>query len=179
MKPKRTWLIFAIIFVLLGMLFFLSSILFFIDLDKPGFTDNLCYTEGIIKEINSGKNDDGNVFAYSIPLEENSVLTIDKDSIENEVALNNLKKGDKVIFAFSANQEHLEDEGPTFITPAFLSHDNQTIISIESYENSIRKNIKISVFIALISAIIFCFVGIIFYFQWFRQRKIYNKGNLI
>ena len=173
MKPKKTWLILAIVFILLGVLFLSSAVLSLVNLDTSKFTDTLSYTEGIVKDLNWDTANNENISSYSISLEENTILIIDMDAVENEIALNNVKRGDEITFAFSLGQEILDDEDPIIITPAFLSHDNETIISIKSYEESINKNIKISACIGLISAIVFCSMAILFYFQWVQKRKKY------
>ena len=70
-------IIFAIIFSILAILFFVGSILIYNDNDTSDFMDDLTYSEGIVKEANQGVDNNGKIIAYSVVLEENIVLTVD------------------------------------------------------------------------------------------------------
>ena len=172
MKPKKALLVFAIIFNIIAILFFVAFALIYFDNDTSGFTDNLTYSEGIVKEVNPNTNDNNKIIAYSIMLENNVIMTIDTDTIESEGVFSYVNKGDTVTFAFNGSAEKVANTNERiFVTPAFLSCDDKIIVSIESYEQSLLNNKNVESFIGLIAAIIFLIVSAMLYFLWFYKIK--------
>jgi len=176
MKPKKALLVFAIIFNIIAILFFVAFALIYFDNDTSGFTDNLTYSEGIVKEVNPNTNDNNKIIAYSIVLENNVIMTIDTDTIESEGIFSYVNKGDTVTFAFNGSAEKVANTNERiFVTPAFLSCDDKIIVSIESYEQSLLNNKNEESFIGLIAAIIFLIVSAMLYFLWFYKIKKWNN----
>ena len=172
MKPKKTLLIFAIILNVLALLFFVGFCLFYFDNDMSGFTDNLTYSEGIVKDVIQGTDGDR---GYSVTLEENIVMWIDTDAIDSEGAFSYINKGDKVTFAVNDFENKITDSTVTsFVIPAFLSCNEKTVVSLESYEQSLVKNKNISAFLGLFGAIVFMIISAVLYFLWFKKRKKYK-----
>ena len=66
-----------IIFSILATLFFVGSVLIYNDNDTSRFLDDLTYSEGTVKQVNQGVDNNGKIIAYSVVLEENIVLTVD------------------------------------------------------------------------------------------------------
>ena len=167
--------IIAIIFSVLTILFFIGSILISADNDTSVFLDDLTYSEGIVKEANQGVDNNGKIIAYSVILEDNIVLTIDIDSMVN-ADLANVKVGDKVSFKFSGSPEKLNNANtPVFITPVFLSCNDECIVSLESYEQSILKNKNIEASVGFVAAIVFLIISIVLYGLWFVKFKRMNE----
>lgn len=174
MKPKKALLIIGIIFNILSMLFFVGFAFIYFDNDTSGFTDNLTYSEGIVKEISQQPDKNNNIIAYTVVTEENVVMAIEADTVDNEGAISYVNKGDKVIFAFNGSAEKLSNTNDyVFIKPAFLSCDDEIIVSTESYEKGLLNNKNIEAYIGLIASIVFLIVSMTFYFLWYSKiRKI-------
>lgn len=169
MKPKKTLLIFAIILNVLALLFFVGFCLFYFDNDMSGFTDNLTYSEGIVKDVIQGTDSDK---GYSVTLEENIVMWIDADAIDSKGAGSYINKGDKVTFAVNDFENKITDSTETsFVIPAFLSCNEKTVVSLESYEQSLVKNKNISAYLGLAAAIAFLIISAVLYFLWFNKKK--------
>ena len=168
-------IIIAIIFSILATLFFVGSVLIYNDNDTSGFIDDLTYSEGTVKQANQGVDNNGKIIAYSVVLEENIVLTVDVDSIVI-ADLANVKVGDKVSFKFSGSPEKLNNANTTvFITPVSLSCNDECIVSLESYEQSILNNKSIEASIGFAAAIVFLIISVVLYGVCFVKIKRSNK----
>lgn len=173
MKPKKILLIFAIILNILAILFLVGFFLLYFDNDMSGFTDNLTYSEGIVKDVM--QNREGKGSTYSVALEENIVMWIDTDAIDSEGAFSYINKGDKVTFAVNDFENKInESASMSIVTPAFLSCNEKTVVSLESYEQSLVKNKNISAFLGLFGAIVFMIISAVLYFLWFKKSKKYK-----
>ena len=100
-------------------------------------------------------------------------MLIDADAIDSEGAFSYINKGDKITFAVNDFENKINDSTmPSFVTPAFLSCNERTVVSLESYEQSLVKNKNISAYLGLIGAVLFMIESMALYFLWFRKRKI-------
>ena len=170
MKPKKTLLIFAIILNILAILFLVGFFFSYFDNDMSGFTDNLTYSEGIVKDVAQDIDGDG-----SVTLEDDLVMVIDANSIDSEGAFSYINKGDKVAFAVNDFENKITDTSvPSFVIPAFLSCNEKTVVSLESYEQSLVKNKNISAYLGLVGSILFMIASAVLYFMWFKKRKKYK-----
>ena len=168
LKHKKALLIFAIILNILAILFLVGFFLIYFDNDMSDFTDNLTYLEGFVKDAVQEVDGDAQV-----TLEENVIMLIDADAIDSEGAFSYINKGDKITFAVNDFENKINDSTmPSFVTPAFLSCNERTVVSLESYEQSLVKNKNISAYLGLIGAVLFMIESMALYFLWFRKRKI-------
>ena len=94
------------------------------------------------------------------------------DTIESDGVFSYVSKGDKVVFAANDLEEKIANTNNlSFVTPAFLSCDDKTIVSIKSYEQSLLNNKNKASYIGLIVSIVFLIISITLYFLWFYKSK--------
>ena len=102
-------------------------------------------------------------------------MVIDANSIDSEGAFSYINKGDKVAFAVNDFENKITDTSvPSFVIPAFLSCNEKTVVSLESYEQSLVKNKNISAYLGLVGSILFMIASVVLYFMWFKKRKKYK-----
>ena len=174
MKPKKVWIILAIVFLIIALLFGIGGVIGEISPPDPsGFTDEVIYNKGTIKEIKINNNKDISMSHIILLEESKDGLAIYREALINPKNTNlDLKVGDQIVFGLSPTDQNLyTDEKKSSIDVIYLSNNDNIIVSLDSYQNYIRYNMNISNKFAWLGLIIFLPLSAIFYFQWFHKRK--------